>query len=134
MNTGDVGVVGVGRLFDRAFHRVREPSIQVLPECELSGIVDEPAVSICQCLCELAWDLRPRLARYRTPRAPFASPDGVLCRPYAVLAAVDRALAVAALTHLLPPSPALPDRLRVHPLSGGWSSVAPQSCRSQGAR
>ena len=54
MNTGDVGVVGVGRLFDRAFDRVREPSIQVLLERELSGIVDEPAVSICQCLCELA--------------------------------------------------------------------------------
>src|SRR5215204_5431627 len=74
---GDVGVVGVGGLLDRAFHRVREPPIQVLPDRELAGVVDEPAVSIRHRFRELARGLRPRLSRYRAPLAPFGGADAV---------------------------------------------------------
>jgi hypothetical protein len=101
---GDVGVVGVGRLFDRALHGVCEPAVQVLLDRDPPGVVEEAAVSVCHSFRELARDLRSGLARHRTPLAPFGGPDGVLGRPRAVLASVDRALVIAALlSHLYRP-------------------------------
>jgi hypothetical protein len=45
---GDVGVVGVSRLFDGALYVIRKPTVQVLADRELPGVVEEAAVSVRQ--------------------------------------------------------------------------------------
>src|SRR5829696_1674513 len=94
---GDVGVVGVSRLFDGTLHGVCKPAVQILADRELPGVVEEAAVSVCHSFRELARDFRSGLACHRTPLAPFSGPNSVLGCPCAVLASVDRALIIAAL-------------------------------------
>lgn len=59
---GDVGVVGVSRLFDGALHGVCKPAVQVRADRELPGVVEEAAVSVRHSLREFARDFRSGLA------------------------------------------------------------------------
>ncbi len=45
---GDVGVVSVSRLFDGALYVICKPTVQVLADRELPGVVEEAAVSVRQ--------------------------------------------------------------------------------------
>ena len=58
MYASHVGVVGVGRLFDRAPYGVVEPPIQVLPDREIPSVKDEPILSVREPLAELLRLLR----------------------------------------------------------------------------
>jgi hypothetical protein len=59
---GDVGVVGVSRLFDGTLYGVCKPAVQVLADRELPGVVEEAAISVCHGFRKLARDFRSGLA------------------------------------------------------------------------
>src|SRR5215212_5975403 len=120
MYTGDVAVVGVGRLFHRALYRVSQPTIQILPNRDLSDFIDRAGFPVREGFGKLRCYLCACLAVDSLPLAAFCRVDSVLGGPPTILAAVDCPLTV---TPLL-----LGHRLRL-PLNVGSTRFIIQECR-----
>src|SRR5215208_591178 len=87
---------------DAALHAVPKPPIEVLAHGQVLGIEEEPTVSVGEGLVELLGYLLARLAVDGLALGSRCSLDRVAGHVEPILAASNRALAVAALTHHSP--------------------------------